>query len=110
MSGIAPCASGPTGTPSRRNADGRASSPKNKTSTMLLMPMQRPVYVLLSARSLPYAGLCLESLFKRALEPLSLTMITDGPDDKAALAAAMERIAPDPKHRWAVYDEADADA
>ena len=70
----------------------------------------RYAYIVLSPRALPYAGLCLRSLLNNALEPLSLTLITDNPEDKATLTEAMEQIAPDPRHSWAIFDEADADA
>ena len=73
-------------------------------------PGERPVFVVLSARSLGYARHCLQSLFTNALEPLSLVLITDGPEDKAAVVETLETIAPDPRHRWAVHDKAEADA
>lgn len=73
-------------------------------------PAPRHVYGLLGARSLSYARICLESLFRNVIEPISLTLITDKPEDKAALASAIEGIAPDPRHSWKVVDEAEADA
>ena len=70
----------------------------------------RHVYGLLSARSLSYARICLRSLFRNSLEPLSLTLVTDKPSDKVALAEALEQIAPGPEHSWKVADETEADA
>jgi hypothetical protein len=70
----------------------------------------RHVYGLLGARSLSYSRICLQSLFRNVIEPISLTLITDKADDKTALAEAVEQIAPDPRHSWRVVDEAEADA
>ncbi len=73
-------------------------------------PTPRHVYGLLSARSLSYSRICLRSLFRNVVEPISLTLITDKPSDKAALIETMEEIAPDPRHSWKVVDEVEADA
>jgi hypothetical protein len=73
-------------------------------------PAPRLLYGVLSARSLSYARICTASLFRNALEPLSMTLITDGPDDKAALVGMMEEIAPDARHSWRVVDKGEADA
>lgn len=77
---------------------------------MTLPAEPRPVFMVLSARSLPYASLCLKSLLTNALEPLALTLITDGPEDKDALTETMGRLEPDSRHRWSVFDEAEARA
>jgi hypothetical protein len=69
----------------------------------------RHLYSVLSPRALPYAGLCLRSLLNNATEPLSLSLITDSPEDKATLREAMEQIAPDPRHAWAIFDGVEAD-
>ncbi|QEH32556.1 hypothetical protein OJF2_10330 [Aquisphaera giovannonii] len=70
----------------------------------------RPVLMVLSPSSLPYAGTCLESLVRHATEPMDLALITDRPGDKSRLADVMGPIAEGSRHRWAVYDQADADA
>jgi hypothetical protein len=70
---------------------------------------RRQVYSVLSPRALPYAGLCLRSLLNNATEPLSLTLITDSPEDKATLRQTLEQIAPDPRHTWTVFDGVEAD-
>jgi hypothetical protein len=70
---------------------------------------RRYAYIVLSPRALPYAGLCLRSLLTNALEPLSLTLITDSPEDKATLSKAMEQIAPDLRHTCAIFDVVEAD-
>lgn len=75
----------------------------------MTLPAPRRVYGLLGARSLSYARVCLESLFRNVIEEISLTLITDKPEDKAALALALEQVAPDPRHAWRVVDEAEAD-
>lgn len=68
------------------------------------MPTTRQIYMVLSPRSLSYAGDALESLFRNSLEPLNLRLITDSSDDKEKLADAVSRI--DAKtHRWTVYSE-----
>ena len=71
---------------------------------------RRYAYVVLSSRALPYAELCLRSLLDHAMEPLSLTLITDSLADKEALTEALERIAPNPRHVWAIFDRTEADA
>ena len=73
-------------------------------------PSTRLIYGVLSARSLSYARICTKSLFRNALETLSLTLITDAPADKDALTTMMEEIAVDPRHSWRVVDKAEADA
>jgi hypothetical protein len=70
---------------------------------------RRHVYCVLSPRALPYASLCLRSLLNNATEPLSLTLITDSPEDKATLSEAMEQIAPDPRQTWEIFDGVEAD-
>lgn len=70
----------------------------------------RKVYVVLSARSLPYARCCLESLARNAMEPLEVTLITDDAPDREALEAAIAPFATNPAQHWRVFDKADADA
>lgn len=69
----------------------------------------RKLYIVLSARSLPYARACLGSLLRNAVETLDLTLITDGPDDKDALEEAMAAIDAGGRHAWRVCDKAEAD-
>ncbi len=68
----------------------------------------RKIFIVLSPRSLPYAVHGLESLLANALEPLSLALLTDAPDDKERLLEALSAI-PNPKgHPIAVFDEVDS--
>lgn len=69
----------------------------------------RKLYVVLSARSLPYARACLGSLLRNAAETLDVTLITDGLEDKTALEEAMAALGADGRHQWRVFDKADAD-
>ena len=69
----------------------------------------RKLYIVLSARSLPYARACLGSLLRNAVETLDVTLITDGPDDKDALQEAMAAIDAGGRHAWRVCDKAEAD-
>ena len=75
-----------------------------------MAPSHRPIYLLLSSRMLSYAGPCLESLFRNCLDSLSVSLLTDDPEDKAALTNALGAMAIDSRHTWAVYDRADCDA
>jgi hypothetical protein len=68
----------------------------------------RKVFVVLSPRSLPYAELGIASLFKNALEPLDLTLITDSPADKQTLIEAVSQIANPQQQKWQVFDELEA--
>lgn len=70
---------------------------------------RRPVYCVLSARSLPYATPAFRSLLANCDDELRLTLITDGADDKRALVDAMSVLAPDGRHAWTVRDKAEAD-
>ncbi len=69
--------------------------------------MKRRLYLVLSPRSLVYARSGLGSLFRNALEPLDLQLITDSQDDKSVLEEALNSIAPDPRHTWTVSSQAD---
>lgn len=69
---------------------------------------RRKVYCVLSARSLSYSEACLKSLSRNAIEPLDVTLITDGPEDKVQLQA-IEDLDPGGRHRWAVLDKAEVD-
>ena len=71
----------------------------------------RKLFMVLSPQSLPYAGLALRSLFKNALEPIHLSLITDSPTDKERLTvelSALERIDAG-VHDWNVFSASDLD-
>jgi len=70
---------------------------------------RRRVFCVLSARSLPYAEKAIESLFAHALEPLSLTLITDGEDDKQQIIDAVSRLNSPPQSEWSVHSQGEAD-
>lgn len=79
---------------------------------MSTTPATRParkVYCVLSARSLPYARHAFRSLFDHCAEALDLTLITDGEDDKAAIAAALRDIPLRGDQRWRVASKREAD-
>src|SRR5713226_4771426 len=57
------------------------------------MPIPRRLFMVLSPRSLPYARLALDSLFRNAEEPLSLTLLTDSDNDKHVLADELNMLA-----------------
>lgn len=71
-------------------------------------PARRRVFCVLSARALPYAEKCVASLFAQATEPLELTLITDGEQDKAEITAAASRLPAGP-HAWSVHSQREAD-
>lgn len=70
---------------------------------------RRGVFMVLSAKSLPYAEKGIDSLFRHVLEPVSLTLVTDGAADKAQIEQSVARLAVPPQHRWSVHDQAEAD-
>jgi hypothetical protein len=72
-------------------------------------PMQRRVFCVLSARSLPYAKHALASLFANTSEAVALTLVTDTELDKQELRAALNSIEIAQKHRWSVYSQVEAD-
>jgi hypothetical protein len=69
----------------------------------------RKLFIVLSARSLPYAKLCIASLFRNAIESLDLTLITDDESEKDAIQQVMRSQTIADRHRWRVYSKADAD-
>ena len=69
----------------------------------------RKVYCVLSANSLPYARLALETLTTNCLESLDLKLVTDGASDAAAITEAMQQLQPNARHRWSVHAQAEAD-
>ena len=69
----------------------------------------RKVFSVLSSKSLPYAEKGFASLFRNALEPLDIIFITDTPEDKQAIIAAVTNLANPRNHPWQVFDKGDAD-
>jgi hypothetical protein len=72
--------------------------------------LPRRLLMVLSPRSLPYARLTLRSLYANSVEPFSLTLITDGPDDVKELRQELETLRSDPSSIYrtvVVYGEAD---
>jgi hypothetical protein len=62
----------------------------------------RRIFCVLSARSLPYARLCLSSLLRCSLESLDLTLITDSKQDRLLLQAAVDELDFSSRHRCSV--------
>ncbi|OUC11640.1 MAG: hypothetical protein B0A82_25875 [Alkalinema sp. CACIAM 70d] len=69
----------------------------------------RQVFSVLSARSLPYAEKAIESLFKHAIEPLNLTLITDDLDDREQIFNTVAQLNNPSNHPWQVFDKLAAD-
>ena len=65
----------------------------------------RPLYMILSPRSLSYAQAALESLFRNSVDPIDLYLVTDSATDAMALANAVAALSPDPRHLWSVTAE-----
>jgi hypothetical protein len=65
--------------------------------------------MVLSPRSLSYAGDALESLFRNSLEALHLSLITDSERDKEELSETLA-VLDSKAHRWTVYSEQDLTA
>ena len=70
---------------------------------------RRKLFCVMSARALPYAEKGVESLFANVLEPVFLTIITDGGDDKKTITDAVSRIPLVLDHKWCVYAQSEAD-
>lgn len=70
----------------------------------------RRIFCVLSAKALPYARHCVATLFANCLETVDLTLITDGPEDKRELEAALVDMAEPAGKAWRVADMADCDA
>lgn len=69
--------------------------------------MKRPVYMVLSPRSLNYAQLSLRTLLHHSVDDLALTLITDSAEDRSMLQEALASLAIDPRHSTAVFAEED---
>ncbi len=70
---------------------------------------RRRVCCVLSARSMPYAQHAFRTLLTHSVEPLELSLITDGADDRTALLAMLAETTVPARHRVEVYAQADAD-
>ena len=71
----------------------------------------RQVYMVLSPRSLGYARSALESLFRNAMEPIHVRLITDSAEDRTQLQEAVAALASGAQHACHVFAEDDlADA
>jgi hypothetical protein len=72
-------------------------------------PTARRLYVVLGSNSLPYASLCVESLFRNASEPLAVTFVTDGEEDRARVTEAVGVLPSAGSHPWMVVGRAETD-
>jgi hypothetical protein len=63
----------------------------------------------MSARALPYAEKGIQSLFSNVSEPVSLTIVTDGEDDKTTISEFVSSVPLSLDHGWAVYSQLEAD-
>ena len=70
---------------------------------------QRKLFMVLSPRSLPYARLAIESLYRNCAEDFSLALITDSPDDVQILRKELELLSNcgNRTREASVYGEAD---
>lgn len=71
---------------------------------------RRPVYCVMSARSLPYARFAIKSLLDNSLEALHLTFVTDDESDRVDIAKALETIPQPPQHVIDIRIKSDIDA
>jgi hypothetical protein len=69
----------------------------------------RGVYMVLSAKALPYAEKAIDSLFRHVQEPVSLTLVTDGASDKVEIERCLRGLQIPAQHAWQVFDQAEAD-
>jgi hypothetical protein len=70
--------------------------------------MERRVFIVLSARSISYAKVCIETLLCNSLEPIALTLVTDDDDDKAVFEKLVSGVEA-ARDRWRVLTKADCD-
>lgn len=68
------------------------------------MSSHRRVYIILSAKALPYASQCVATLFENCLEDVDLTLITDGPSDKQEIEQALSTLPSAQGKSWRVAD------
>ena len=71
------------------------------------MTTQRPVYMVLSPRSLDYARLALRTLLQNSQDDLDLHLITDNAEDRATLQQELDTLQPASRHRCSVFSEDD---
>lgn len=71
------------------------------------MNHQRPVYMVLSPRSLDYAGLAIRTLLHQSQDDLHLHLITDSAADRGTLERELEFLQPASRHRCEVFSEDD---
>jgi hypothetical protein len=69
----------------------------------------RSVFLVLSPKSLPYASICLETLFSNSLEALNIKLITDSEEDKQDLLHALASVANPHDHQWQIFSKPEAD-
>src|SRR6266853_30243 len=73
--------------------------------------VSRRLFMVLSPRSLPYARLALESLFKNSEEQFDLFLITDEESDKQILLDEIKKLGVDQiRKRVQIFGEADLSA
>lgn len=70
---------------------------------------KRRVFIIFAAHALPYAEKCIESLFRNALEPLDVKLITDTSEDKKAILEVVNKVANPQKHQWQVIEQKEVD-
>jgi hypothetical protein len=78
-------------------------------SNSIQAPDRRRLFCVMSAQALPYAEKGIQSLFAHALEPVSLTIITDGEGDKKAITESVAAVPASSNNEWAVFSEGEAD-
>ena len=70
---------------------------------------RRPVYCVMSARSLPYARFAISSLLDNSLEALDLTFVTDDESDRTEIVAALATISQPKRHTIAIRIKSEID-
>ncbi|MBK5928960.1 hypothetical protein [Rhodobaculum claviforme] len=71
---------------------------------------RRRVFMIFSARSLPYASVCLEGLTAQSAEPLDLHLVVDTQDEVTQLRDFIATLAAGDRHHIALYCAGDLDA
>jgi hypothetical protein len=97
----------------RREAGGPISSERTEGIVDLggvEKPVVRRLFMVLSPRSLPYARLAIESLFKNCDEAISLCLITDSPLDTTRLRAELSGLACSSNQTLSVYGQLELEA
>jgi hypothetical protein len=78
-------------------------------STSIRNSDRRKLFCVMSARALPYAEKGIQSLFANVSEPVSLTIITDGAEDKKTITDCVSSVPLPLNHIWNVYSQLEAD-